>query len=661
MNDNGTVTYNSADGATVGVQASVVRDSNIWVSNYADASPQEKYQVGVRFLEDGVPSRARDLISEAIAGGHDNAEVRFHWVLAMLSGRSFDDLSGEEALRLHRASTTLHSYAEGAWKDSLRVAFELLEMLRTPEAEADRVLARLHALPPNLRDTILHHFDLVLTGGMKDGLWAERCERAHAGRLGRDRAQRVWAYFEPEPIGPRALPPRPSTAANAEAALPMRVGAFVLTTAIVAVLALIADPLAALVELLIALTAGVIAARSGRRWWLQQHRQKTRNRLVQLPPQGAVGAPAGDGFTNQVRHAFDHYFSNRLPYGVTRYDWLAMTTQIRGRLAAEIATLYRESRVGVERVNWLIRHLAEDTRDRYRRGVLFDRPGQDRNEGTARVVSVAALVVLGITALTLLGTVADAGGSTVVIALPALGAAVWSGTAAGSSWLEARGEDDRVAEETREYEEQLASRQVAYHNWRTFLDNARPTEQEMEAWLTCDKTVFVDEALRHYQLTWRDVVAHTILVTPARPYKRARVKGGPWRYSRYGFRLFLVTRDGVRELSTEYDFATAQRGDRQRTNYRFDALSSVQVTERNSVGYDLELYLTNGPARRIRVKDADQEQLGPDENADEITEIDFRAAGFIHTFRLLEGIAADGKGWVERTSRRNMPSFQIVG
>lgn len=206
----------------------------------------------------------------------------------------------------------------------------------------------------------------------------------------------------------------------------------------------------------------------------------------------------------------------------------------------------------------------------------------------------------------------------------------------------------------------MTARQVAYQNWKSFLDSTRPSELEMETWLTCDKTLFVDEALRHHQLTWRDLITHAILMTPASPYKRGRVKGGPWRYSRYNFRLFLVTQDGVREISTEFNFADARREKVQRSNYRFDAFSSVQVTERVDVGYDLELILTNGPVRDIRVKDADTHQLAPGEDAEEIAKINLTSAGFAHTFHLLEGIAADGKGWIERNNPNNLPRFRVA-
>ncbi|WP_037814969.1 hypothetical protein [Streptomyces sp. NRRL S-1022] len=601
------------------------------------------------------------MISDAIAHGHDNAEVRFHWVLAMLSARAYHDLSAEELQQLHHASGLVRTYAEGEWKDALRVAFELLAMLSTADGATERVLERLRSLSPRRRDEILHHFDLVLTGGLKDSLWTENRERAEAARFGNDRVQRVWAYFEPDPIGPRTLPPRPSTAAAAQAALPVRMGLFVVAAAFLCVLSLVADPAEAAVELLVALGAGVAATRFGSRWWYQEHQLKTRNRMLQVP-HARDPASSGDGFTNRVRHSFDHYFSVRVPLGMTPHEWLGHTEHIRHSLVAEISVLYRESRIGVDRVDWLIRHLAEDARDRYSRGTLFDHRHTDQTPASAKALCVVALVVLGCTTLALLGTVASgAGASHVVLAVLAVAGVVWSGRAAASSWLEARGEERRLAEETKEYQERLATRRAAYENWKAFLDATRPSEQEMETWLTCDKTLFVDEALRHYQLSWRDLITHTILVTSARPYKRGRVKGGPWRYSRYSFRLFLVTQGGVREVSSEFDFADARRGSEQRSNYRFDALSSVQVTERSTAGYDLELVLTNGPARNIRVADADTHHLAPDENAQEIAEINLSAAGFIHTFRLLEGIAADGKGWIERNSPGNQPSFRAAG
>ncbi|MEE1764315.1 MULTISPECIES: hypothetical protein [unclassified Streptomyces] len=658
MIDGSGVMRNSANDSTVGIQAQVVHNSTVNI--HSDAPPQEKYRYGVRFLEEGVPSRARDLISDAIAHGYDNAEARFHWVLAMLSGRAYHDLSTEQLHRLHHASGLVRNYADGEWKDALRIAFELLAMLSTADGEKRRILERLRALSPRRRDAILRHFDLVLTGGLKDALWAENGEQAEADRFANDRIKRAWTYFEPDPIGARAMPPGPSTAAAARAALPVRAGLFAVSSGFLWILALIADPGAAFIELLVALGSGLAAAHFGSRWWYQEHQLKAKTPQPIIPHTGDP-ASHGDGFTNRVRHSFDHYFSVRAPHGFASQEWLGRTVHIRNDLVAEIALLYRESRISVDRVNWLIRYLAEDARDRHDRGTLFDQRRQNQTAAVAQGLCVIALVVLGTSTLAMLGTVAsDADGSRLSLAILAVVGAVLSGRATAFSWLEARGEERRTAEETQRYEEQLTARQVAYQNWKSFLDATRPSELEMENWLTCDKTVLVDEALRHHQLTWRDLITHAILMTPARPYKRGRVKGGPWRYSRYNFRLFMVTQDGVREISTEFDFTDTKREKEQRSNYRFDAFSSVQITERADVGYDLELILTNGPARNIRVKDADTHQLAPDENARDIAEINLASAGFTHTFRLLEGIAADGKRWLARNNPNNLPPFRAA-
>ncbi|MFJ7279842.1 hypothetical protein [Kitasatospora sp. NPDC098663] len=651
-------TFNSADhDSTVGIQAGTVHNSNVYFV-HPDASPQEKYRVGVRFLEDGVSSRAREMITDALAHGYDGAEVRFHWVLAILSGRTYHDLSTEEVHRLHYTSGLLRIYAEGEWKEALRVTFDLLAVLSATSGETGAVLKQLHDLPLRQRDAILRHLDLMLTGGLRDDLWAETCERAAAERFGNDRIRRVWAYFAPVPIGARAAPPRPSTAAAARAALPVRAALFAFSSALLWALALIADPAKAIAEVLVALGAGLTAALSGVRWWGREPRpDPTAGAGARHDPISAEG-----GFTNSVRRSFDHYFSVRTPYGFTAEAWLAHTAPVRGSLAAEIADLYRESRIGVERVTWLIRYLAEDTRNRHNNGTLFEDHRQDRTPARTKALTVAALALLATAALAAFGTVVSGAASPRPLwaFLAVLGAA-WSGHATASRWLEIRREEHRLARETQRYQEQLTARQIAYERWKELLDVTRPSEQEMETWLSCDKTSFIDEALRYHRLTWRDLITHTVLVTPARPHKRGRVRGGPWRYSRYVFRLFLFTQDGIREISSEFDFSDATRKNEQRSNYRFDALSSVQVTENADIGYDLELVLTNGPTRKIRIKDAEAHQLAPDENAQEISEITLSAAGSTHTFRLLEGIAADGKGWIERHSPTNLTPFQIAG
>ncbi|MFD7240506.1 hypothetical protein [Streptomyces massasporeus] len=659
MSHDDSATYSSAAyNSTIGIQAETVHDSNIYIV-HPDASPQERYRVGVQLLEDGVPSRAREMITDAIARGHDSAEVRFHWVLAMLSARTHHDLSTEEVQRLRYTSRLVRAYPGDEWKEALRVTFDLLAVLSTTGSETSPVLKQLQDLPRRQHDAILRHLDLMLTGGLKDDLWAETLERSHAERFGKDRGRRVWAYFAPTPIGARARPPRPSTADAAKAALPVRAALFVVSSVLLWILAVFADPAKAIVELPVALGAGLTAARFGARWWGRSPRPGLA--AGARVPHPHDPASAGDGFTKRVSHSFDHYFSVRRPHGFTSDAWLDHTAQIRSSLAAEIADLYRESRIGVERVDWLIRYLAENARDRYNNGTLSDQRREEQTPGGTKALTIAALAVLGAAALSAFGAAASGAAQPQTLwAFLALLGAAWSGHATAYRWLEVRREEHRVEREAQEYTENLTARQIAYQRWQSFLDATRPSELEMETWLACDKSTFVDEALRHHRLTWRDLITHTILVAPAPSYKRGRVRGGPWRYSHYVFRLFLFTQDGIREVSAEFNFSDATRRNEQRSNYRFDSLTSVQVTENTDIGYDLELVLTNGPARKIRVKDADAHQLAPTEDSQEISEINLSSAGSAHTFRLLEGIAADGKSWLERHGPDSLAPFQTA-
>lgn len=169
----------------------------------------------------------------------------------------------------------------------------------------------------------------------------------------------------------------------------------------------------------------------------------------------------------------------------------------------------------------------------------------------------------------------------------------------------------------------------------------------METWLNCDKTLLLDDAMRRYRLAWHDIIAYAFLQTPAKSYKRARVRGGPWRYSKYDIRLFLIAQDGVREISTELDFERAAFNGQERNNFRFDAVSSVHVTETGDLGYTLGLTLTNGPTRNIRVTDPEGYQSDSNESPDAFSRINLDAAGFAHTLHILEGIAAEGKGWID--------------
>lgn len=77
-----TTTNTAEAGSTIGIQASEVHNSTVY-QMLPDAPPKEKFELGVRLLDDGIPHQARERIIDAIAHGYDTAEVRFHWALAL--------------------------------------------------------------------------------------------------------------------------------------------------------------------------------------------------------------------------------------------------------------------------------------------------------------------------------------------------------------------------------------------------------------------------------------------------------------------------------------------------------------------------------------------------------------------------------------------------
>jgi hypothetical protein len=96
----------------------------------------------------------------------------------------------------------------------------------------------------------------------------------------------------------------------------------------------------------------------------------------------------------------------------------------------------------VDRVTWLIRYLAEESRNRHDNGTLFDRYRQDRTPARTKALTVAALVVLGAAALAAFDTaVSGAAEPRPLWAFLALLGGIWSMHTAARLWLAVRRED----------------------------------------------------------------------------------------------------------------------------------------------------------------------------------------------------------------------------
>ncbi len=625
------------------MQAGEIHNSTVY-QVLPDAPPEEKYEVGIAYLRDGVPSRARELIDEARAHGYDNAEVRFHWVLAMLSKRSYRDLTPDERQRLASEVQWGADLPGDEWARSLSAVHDLLDYLIGTDKDPEHALTQLAGLPSPQRGQVIHHLDLVLTGGLKDRFWADIRRHAKETRTNHDRQNRVWAYFEPFPSGPRTRQPTPATSTTRDrvraglATVAAVLGAGYLAKAVI----LTARPLP-MVAYLAALALACFAIRGGFQWHYLSGRLAEHER--QYAGRSGTTGTLDQGFAASVTRQFEYYFNRYPPGDMDRANWTKTTSGIRSWLRNEIVDLYRESRVPAGRVKWLVRFLARDVRDKWSKGELFAYRERYRVTVPTKIICVlSTMAFLGLVSYTVSAALETEPLATVAATLVML-----LGTAyALRGWSDIIGDSRRVAEDQLERERVHKAREDEYQRWKDKLDATRPSETEMETWLTADKTIVVGRALHHYRLAWRDVLTHAVLQTPVKNSKHARVHGGPRRYAKYDIRLFLITLDGVRELGTSIDFEHMTLTDIERNNFRFDAVSSVYVATPTDLSCELELTLMNGGPRGIHITDSTSDQTAPDESPDVVAQMNLDVTGFTHTLHILEGIAAEGKRWIER-------------
>ena len=626
-------------------------DSTLYLGS-DELSAEEKFERGLRCLDHGVPSKAREYLKDALAAGMTNPEVYFHLVLAVFSKRSRRELTAEDHHLLDDIAGKIARCSKDRWTTALQATFQLIgqsEKNADDETAGWRIFA---GLPPDIREKITRHLELVLSSSVTDALWESTKESARKAQLDNNRTQRAWIFFQPRPAGPRARQPiQPQVFDHTRTIVYSVLGG--LAILFLGWLVVSEPALAPIAAYLISIPAAYLGGRAAFDWKYRAGRLAELDRIRQ----GLVWvnhAPQ-DGFTDRVRQSFEHYFGKFRPPGVSAERWLEETEGVRHQLSDELAEIYREQRVTVGQINWLIRFLAQDVRDRYTSGQWQAERDAVRVSANTQLTCVGSLGVAAVAALVALYHAVMNAPVQAVIAIVVAAAA---GRVAVPGWWTYVSERRRYADDLHEYTKAKTAREIAYQEWARFLRENRPSEAEMEAWLNADRAVLLDRALNVYKLRKSDVVEYSFLLTPARPCQSARARGGPARYSRYNVLLVLVSRDGVREFGTELQFTKATFVGEERRNYRFDAISSVDVTRRPDQGHSLSLTLTNGPTRPVEIPpprsgddagDLPPIGLSPEELDKQVASIDLDMAGFQHTLHLLEGIAAEGRRWLDRT------------
>lgn len=642
-------THNTAtDNSTVGIQAEQVHNSTVYM-NSPDMPADEKFRKGVNHLKGGLPSKASELISEAIAEGYDNSESRFYWFLAKLGKRSYRELGRDEKEELRHAQALLVDYPEDEWKQGIDVICSLLNRMEDPESDPEAELKALRELPDRQRVLIGEHLGMFLNGTLKDALWADMRDAAHRVAAEKERKDRVWAFFEPDPVTPLAVYPElVSTSFSEKINLAFSTIAFAAAFGYLSWGVFSAGSLLPLFAFPLAMGGLYVGIRNAAEWEFRAGRLRRKEHefagVVSFPPSH------DDNFSRRIVQFFDYYFYKYAPRDeAERKSWFADTRGVRRSLQNELIELYSNESVRPESVKWLARYLVRDVRKKWQECVLFQ---YRERYWTPFKIKFQCCVGIFFALAGMSFVVQSAFEAEPVLSGLTTVALIISGGISVQLFLSIYLEKIRYDDDLENYAQEIANREKEYRRWKSKVEHAKPTDEQMERWLNADKTIFLDHALKEYKLAWRDIIAYTFLQSPSKTYRRARVSYGPWRYSRYSMLLFLITADGVREVGAELDFERSQLNGFERTNYRFDAVASVRVITSGDTPHSLELTLVNGEPRKIKVVDEDPALLETDskdqERPEDLTNLTLESFGFDQALHVLEGIAAEGKQWIHR-------------
>lgn len=646
----------AAQGSQVGVQAinanidtvTITGDAQLTVS--PDATPQAKYRAGVENLKSGNPGMARTLIWNAMMGDHVNNTVLFHWLVAMLSGRTLQQFSEQEIGQLNGSRSLFAEAGDDAWSDGVRLIYQILDTAlkaaansprrNTAETDMSILIKQFDNLGEQQRDMVQEHLERFLTGPLKDEVWQRELQLAQTRQHADDRLQCAWMFFQPNPAEVLLPPPRPERMNTADR-LAIRAGCLLSATA-AAYLGwqlLWHGALLGLLSYAAALAGGALAAATDLEWRFRTGRLHRKEELFREQDQPSASPPSV--LAAGVNKLFSRYFTRYAPDKAERQRWEAAAAGIRKFYRDEIIGICQGRGISAKEVAWFIRYEVRQLQQRWQDGTLYEyRRELLPSPGTVvgRRAGQALLVIGGIGAIVALRAHLLAG-------VVAVASAFWT----WRCWLRVNLERRRFAADSQEFAERQGAIDKEFRRWREKLE-ARPKDADMAAWLRFDRTVLLGEALDLYHLRASRLMDHAVLDEPGVAVKRARIDEGSWRYARYRLRMFLLTEDGVRHVSANLDFMTGTLTIREQTSHRYEGIVSVRcLRERRQQKF--EIRLTAGEPITIRLRDTDpgeaqddgpaeetQEAQAEDDAAPDMTNV----AGLLHT---LEGVAGEGQNW----------------
>jgi hypothetical protein len=676
------------------------------------------YQVALRYLAGGMARQAEQLIKQVategfsadLASGVTSCHIGYHWALAILRGRTFDQLGPVQMQDLKDAITFGQPTPGDSWATALNVVERILYAVLKQQAASGltsaslrQTLADYQRLHPDRRDEIRRHLDVVLDGELADRLDAAHDADHMVQRLAADRASRVPKFFEPIPA-----PPKP-VALTAPSLNPWQRWAAIIGSAL-AMIGLIAAMLdgafsnvllAALAALLLPISGflnwsfarrvlaayGRLSDRNRDYFYSSQfiaHRQISRYEFPPMVPQNDEQIKANPRhwlYRRMVRSYLTFLFRQA---GAKSPDeplrWSSETAGRSESMEREMLYLYESATNEPGSGDYLLRWHVDEVAEKFRARTLFSYQKQLSPRrlpllgfslgALFAVTSVVMALVLALTSYLIVG----------------LGALVFLGAGLWLLWWSRIDVylvgQERLPDDEDDRDSRLADEQKRYGAEVAYLAD-RPSDAEMARWLDYDLIQLKKVAMQQHGLANRDLLAHIAITEAGYMRRRARVVHGPWRYSVYTITQFLLTDEGVRVIVSDLDFATGRVTDEQRTDFTYSAVSAAkaaQITHRydgarrvivgdnevvpaqaarpvRSNGFQVSIS-TGPPISVVLERFTDDYFNRAVEDLNQLKDNALDSSGVAAALRILEPVAAEGRQWLPqerlRRSRRLM-------
>ncbi|KAA2262728.1 hypothetical protein F0L68_12630 [Solihabitans fulvus] len=634
--------------------SSVLHNATIYNSSPGQ-SPGERQKVALAHLNGGNPRRAEKLFRSLLDHGHITPERVYYFVLSVLSGRSFVEITADLSDEIHNARNLVAARQRDSWGEALGV---VLALLRTAHAEFDGATAKeatlaaedFGALGADRQDEIDAHLELILNGATLERLDGKRKKETANERLSGRRAERAWKFFESDPEPPRKYltPSVRSDTADWRAAI---VGSGAVALA-VANLARGPVVLEAVAGVLLTAVGGYLAFRWAVTRETHCFHAAGRHAEFSVLPTPVAEAERTQPLPQRSSTDLDRLVEQRFrAAAVAGADWQAYTAGYREYLKRRLQAQCGVAGVYPGAVKWLIDWHVQQVVDGWTTGrpyYLAPQPADARKAAVLRFCGLL-LAVVGLIAML------HAGYLTALV----LGAAGFWGLR-GVARLMALSRARTLADQ--DAERLLNEEKAGYEYWCVQLAD-RPTDTEMGRWLALDKTYLKDQALHRASLHERDLVTYVVLVENAPFARSGRVPQGLPRYEAYMMQVFLLTHYGVRASRVYLEFGSGAARNERRKMFPYDAVASASVTEKGASGArdpaavslkkrEFRLKLVNG---EMIAKVSENLAVSKDvvvDDSDDLERLVVQTSGFDSALRVLEAVATEGRDWITRDRER---------